>query len=82
MSQEIACLDQQVKAGGNAFRNNISSIKGGEKLMTLAGWRVQGDLQQDCSADQPVAGPCQPTANPTALKTGNRTASYCVARGS
>uniref|UniRef100_A0A7S3QRY1 PUB domain-containing protein n=2 Tax=Dunaliella tertiolecta TaxID=3047 RepID=A0A7S3QRY1_DUNTE len=32
---------RQVKAGGNAFRNNISSIKGGEKLMTLAGWRVQ-----------------------------------------
>ncbi|KAF5832834.1 hypothetical protein DUNSADRAFT_11173 [Dunaliella salina] len=32
---------RQVKAGGNAFKNNISSIKGGEKLMTLAGWRVQ-----------------------------------------
>eukprot|EP00983_Pelagomonas_calceolata_P019410 610248-Pelagomonas_calceolata.AAC.1 len=25
---------------------------------------AQGDLQPDCSADQPLAGPCQPTANP------------------
>eukprot|EP00983_Pelagomonas_calceolata_P056692 1144711-Pelagomonas_calceolata.AAC.5 len=30
-----------------------------ERITLLA----QGDLQSDCSADQPVAGPCQPTAN-------------------
>eukprot|EP00983_Pelagomonas_calceolata_P005589 183007-Pelagomonas_calceolata.AAC.1 len=28
--------------------------------------RLQGGLQPDCAADQPVAGPCQPTANPKA----------------
>eukprot|EP00983_Pelagomonas_calceolata_P007725 252046-Pelagomonas_calceolata.AAC.1 len=40
----------------------------------------EGDLQQDCSADQPVAGPCQPTANPKA-QTQKRKACCCVARG-
>eukprot|EP00983_Pelagomonas_calceolata_P023542 741536-Pelagomonas_calceolata.AAC.1 len=27
---------------------------------------TQGDIQPDCLADQPVAGPCQLTANPKA----------------
>jgi len=31
----------QVKVGSNAFKSNVGSVKGGEKLMVLAGWRIQ-----------------------------------------
>jgi hypothetical protein len=34
-------LCAQVKATSNAFKNNISSQKGGEHLVMLAGWRAK-----------------------------------------
>eukprot|EP00983_Pelagomonas_calceolata_P005813 191862-Pelagomonas_calceolata.AAC.1 len=37
--------------------------------MLIWAFRIfQGDLQPDCLADEPVAGPCQPTANPKGLQ--------------
>lgn len=32
---------KQVKATSNAFKNSISGVKGGEPLMTLAGWKTE-----------------------------------------
>eukprot|EP00983_Pelagomonas_calceolata_P061439 1146840-Pelagomonas_calceolata.AAC.1 len=31
-----------------------------------------GEFQPDCSADQPVAGPCQPTANPNFVSSDTK----------
>lgn len=34
----LGCCPVQVKAASNAFKNNVSIIRGGEELMSLAGW--------------------------------------------
>ncbi|GFH14030.1 PUB domain-containing protein [Haematococcus lacustris] len=32
---------RQIKASGNTFKTQVANVKGGEHLMTLAGWKVQ-----------------------------------------